>query len=284
MALGCTMMSMSETKKYYQQWETCYAMVGEHFSRIVIDLGYLRMLPMPKKGNTLLVQIVLPSHKGFSKNWLSSVISFFRGSRSEDGLPSDDEAAVLEKIGNALNVSLNAKIDVSYVGFIAGRQRCTFCFCTGEASTQEQIVHETMRQFPEHECEGSNVLVDDNWDIYTGMLFPSHQFYKQIQDSEVVTRFEKGGDPLTNPRSVDHWCYFRNESDRARFIEKVRQEGFQVDDCHDDGSGEFTFCVKLSRVDLVDRENLFKYTSHLWNLAYEHYGEYDGWGAMEMEG
>jgi hypothetical protein len=218
------------------------------------------MLPMPEKGNTLLIQIALQSY-------------------DENGFP-DDEAAILEQIGNALSVSLDTETDASYVGFIAGGQMCTFCFCIGLASAPEHFILETMQQFSEYEYAGSNLLEDDNWDIYTGGLFPAHQYYERINDSAVVTRFEEGGDPLTKPRTVDHWCYFRNESDRTRFIEIVRQEGFHVEGYHDDGSGEFTFGVQLSRVDLVDRENLFKYTSYLWNLAYEHYGDYDGWGAL----
>jgi len=201
-------------------------------------------------------------------------------SYGEEGLPTDKEVVVLERIGSALSISLNTESSTSYVGFISGAQRCTFCFCTGLTFAPEQIVLKTMQQFPEYVCEGINLLEDDSWGIYTDCLFHVHQYYEKINHSMVVTRFEERGDSLTTPRSVDHWCYFRNESDRTRFIECVCQEGFQVEDCHDGDSDEWAFGVHLSRVDLVDRQNLFEYTSYLWNLAYEHYGNYDGWGAL----
>jgi len=102
-----------------------------------------------------------------------------------------------------------------------------------------------------------------------------------IKHSSVVTRLEEGGDPLTKPRTVDHWCYFRNESGRAGFIDSVCQEGFHVDEYYEDQPDGCPFGVQISRVDLVDRKNLFEYTSHLWNLAYKHYGKYDGWGTLE---
>ena len=256
---------MKENPNYHQQWATCYATVGDHFSHVLIDLGYLRLLPMPDKRNTLMVAVLC-------------------NTSDEDGLPNDEEIAVLTRIGEVLDDSLNTSIDAAYVGFIASDKQCRFCFCTESASTHEQIISEALKQFPEYRHE-SHVLEDDNWDIYTECLFDVHQHYECIQHSTVVTRFEEDGDSLTTPRPVDHWFYFRKESDRARFIERVGKEGFQIQNCDsDDGQdGEFPFVVNVSRMDSVDLQSVFKYTSFLWNIAYEHYGIYDGWGAMAVK-
>ena len=248
---------MPENKKYYRQWATCYAMLGDDFSYVSIDLGYLRLLPIPEKGNTLRVLVSLTAPK-------------------EDGLPGTNEKIVLDKIGQALNESINAVIDASYVGFIASDKQCGFYFCIGSIFMQEQAIYETMLHFPEYQYE-TYVIEDDNWDVYTGCLFPSYQHYELVQHSSVITQLEEGGDPLTKPRSVDHWFYFRNESDRENFIESVCREGFHIEEYYEDHPGEWPFGVQISRVDLVDRQNLFKYAPHLWNLAYEHYGNYDGW-------
>jgi len=254
---------MKDHPNYYQQWATCYATVGEHFSHVLIDLGYLRLLPIPDKRHTLMVVLFLQAP-------------------NEDSLPNDDEAAVLTRIGDVLNDSLNTSIDASYVGFIASDNQCRFCFCTGTTSTHEQTVSHVMSQFPEYRY-ASHVIEDDDWDIYTEGLFHVHQHYECIKHSAVITRFEEHGDPLTKPRPVDHWFYFRNESDRTLFVEKICKEGFQIEGDYPEDfqdNGEFPFGVNISRVDSVDRQNVFEYTSFLWNLAYEHYGIYDGWGAV----
>ncbi len=250
---------MTESPKmYYPQWTICYAMLGEDFSYIALDLGYLRLLPIADKGNTMRIMVALTAPQ-------------------EDGGPGDDEKTVLEEIGHALNEAVNMEIDTCYVGFIASAQLCGFYFCTGATSIPKRIVDEALRKFPGYRCT-IDVLKEDNWQIFTECLYPAFQKYELIQHSSVVTQLEKGGDPLTKPRPVDHWCYFRNESDRVRFVEEIRKEGFHIEDYSEAHQfDEWPFGVRFSRVDLVDRQNLFKYTTRIWNLAYEHLGNYDGW-------
>ena len=253
---------MNDVPKYYPQWATCYAMLGDDFSCVSVDLGYLRMLPVSGKRNTFRVTIALQTP-------------------NEVGLPDNDEKANLDKIGHALNESINSKIDASYVGFIASNQDAGFYFCMESNSIQKQAIDNVICQFPGYMGEVF-MIEEDNWSIYTACLYPAHQHYEMIKHSAVVTRLEKGGDPLTKPRQVDHWIYFRDVSDRVRFIEKVREEGFQIDNCSEDFQDEeWPYCLQISRTDMVDRQSLFKYTSYLWNLAYEHYGNYDGWGTLE---
>ena len=94
----------------------------------------------------------------------------------------------------------------------------------------------------------------------------------------VVEKLAESGDSLRKARPVFHWCYFRNESDRSRFVERIMGEGFRVENypehLQDD---ERPFGVQISRMDLIDCQNLFEYTLFLWDLAYEHGGDYDGW-------
>ncbi len=250
---------MTETPKtYYPQWTICYAMLGEDFSYISLDLGYLRLLPISDKGNTVRITVALTAPQ-------------------EDGSPSDDEATVLEKLGHALNEAVDTMIDTCYIGFIASAKLCGFYFCTRPSSIPKQIIDETMREFPEYQC-ALDVIEEDNWQIFTECLYPAFQKHELIQHSSVVTQLEKGGDPLTKPRLVDHWCYFRTESDRACFAEEIGKEGFHIEDYSETHQfDEWPFGVRFSRVDLVDRQNLFKYTTRIWNLAYQYYGKYDGW-------
>ena len=146
---------MTENQKiYYQEWAKCFTMLGEDFSYVSIDLGYLRLLPIPKQENTLRVLVSLTNPQ-------------------DGGLPAADERIVLDQVGQALNESINAVTDSSYVGIIASNKQCRFYFCIGGTPIQVQTINETMQQFPEYQPEVF-IIEDDNWDIYTGCLFPAH--------------------------------------------------------------------------------------------------------------
>jgi regulator of RNase E activity RraB len=104
------------------------------------------------------------------------------------------------------------------------------------------------------------------------------RLFRSIQNRRVVDQLEKGGDKLTKAREVDHWLYFKTEKDRETFLLKIKTEGFSiVDKDFDNSLGTLPYRLHIKRVDKVDLESVDIYVIHLWELATECNGDYDGW-------
>lgn len=243
---------------HYKQWTNCYTLLGDDYSLLSFDLGLHRLLPREDQNNVLQVLVRIKSP-------------------DENGLPEKEEAELLDKMGQAIFAEFDRLFEISYVGFLASDKVCGFYFCVDTVFDQDNHVDRAMESFPDYEYQ-VNILEDDQWKVYTECFFPGFQRSELIQHSMVVTRLEEDHDPLAVPRKVEHWCYFRKPEDRAAFMEKIREENFHIEDTSEDLEQEhWPYGVRFSRPDKVDRETVFQFTMYLWDLAYQFYGNYDGW-------
>lgn len=243
---------------YYPQWVQYHALLEEDYSHLSFDLGLMRLLPVPDKENVLqiLLKIKAPN---------------------KDGLPSEEETETLERMGKELEKAYSAAFDVIPIGYVIAAGVCGFYFFVGSIIDYEKIAETALADFPEY-SPGVNMFENDGGAVCTEMFFPCFEQFELVQHSMVITRLEEDNDPLVVPREVDHWCYFRSAEDRAAFLEIVKNEGFQVENLSEDVEQEtWPYGVQMRRVDKVDRETVFEFTMNLWNLAYKHYGNYDGW-------
>lgn len=96
-------------------------------------------------------------------------------------------------------------------------------------------------------------------------------------DRQTVASLVAHGDPLTEPRPVDHWIYFATAEARDGFVDEVVPLGFSVADTHDDAGPPNPFCACVSRVDHVDLESIHRAVMTLFAAAKRHAGDYDGW-------
>jgi hypothetical protein len=98
------------------------------------------------------------------------------------------------------------------------------------------------------------------------------------RDSEVVKRLAGLGDVATMPRLVDHRAYFPTPADRARFIEQLRNKGFEIMQEGEGGYGKRPLSVDFRRSDPVVLEHIHPVAWELRELAASVGGDYDGWG------
>jgi len=105
-------------------------------------------------------------------------------------------------------------------------------------------------------------------------------------DRRVAEALSKGGDPLTEPRRVDHWIYFASEPPRDAFIEEARTLGFAVEDATNEPDkvvpdraafAARPFVAHIYRTDSVQLDEIHEVAWTLHELASRHGGEYDGW-------
>ena len=109
---------------------------------------------------------------------------------------------------------------------------------------------------------------------------------QSILNRRVIDNLEKNGDKLTRPREVNHWIYFKSIEDRNKYVEKVKERGFKIEDTgvSKDRDKEFKYKLRISRVDGVGQNEVDDYVLYLWELANELHGNYDGWEtSVEVE-
>ena len=58
---------------------------------------------------------------------------------------------------------------------------------------------------------------DPDWTFYGDFLYPDAERQRWIQDNRAVLELETQGDSLTAVRPVEHFLYFTDAAERARF-------------------------------------------------------------------
>lgn len=252
-----TISSAKETG-HKEEWEFYFSNVDEKLGSIFVDLGLLKIAPMLNRPNVVWVSIKMNNPR-------------------EDGLSSHEESGPLGDIEDVLVNNINAKHNSIYVGRLTSAGNRDLYFYFGDTTLYDKAISEVMVAFPKYQFDfGSKE--DKEWDGYFNFLYPSPQQFQSIQNRRVIDQLEKSGDILSKSREVFHWIYFKSESDRGKYIEKIKNDNFTIVDIGSDNSrGEFVFKLAIKRVDKVDAKSVDEYVIYLWKLANELNAEYDGW-------
>lgn len=194
-----------------------------------------------------------------------------------DGLSSDAEFDRLREIEVALTQATSASsIPVAYVGRNT-TDGCRDYYCySANGLHAERVLSEAMVPFPEYEFETGS-RSDPEWAAYFEFLYPSKRSYQMILNGRVLNRLEELGDRHEVERTVSHWAYFSSPEDRARFLEAVVRDGFELVHQDDDAGEARPFGIQVSRTHAVEFQTINTIVLTLFDLAEECNGEYDGW-------
>jgi uncharacterized protein (TIGR01619 family) len=252
-------MDREETKEVHQEeWDFYFSNVDDKPSSIAVDLGLSSVAPIRTQPNVMWVSIKMNNPR-------------------PDGLSSSDEYDTLSEIEERMTKLLASKYEASQVGRLTSNGYRDLYYYLGDTALYEQALSEIMLQFPSYEYD-YGTKSDEAWGGYFDFLYPSPRQFQSIQNRRVIDNLEEQGDTLEKERPVDHWVYFKSEVDREAFLSEIKDENFNiVTKDYDNGLGELPFRLHISRVDKVDHNSVDEYTLHLWELAQEHNGDYDGW-------
>ncbi|PZV84359.1 uncharacterized protein (TIGR01619 family) [Algoriphagus aquaeductus] len=251
--------SNSQSKVGHQEeWEFYFSNVNDKLGSIYVNLGLRKVAPIADKPNVVWVSIKMNNPR-------------------EDGLSSQEESGLLGDIEDALVEKIISKHNAIYVGRLTSAGDRDLYFYFGDTTLYDKTISEVMVAYPKYQFDfGSKE--DKEWGGYFDFLYPLPQQFQSIQNRRVIEQLEKGGDNLTKEREVFHWIYFKSESDREIFLEKIKNDNFSIVDKGSDKSyGEFAYRLQLKRVDKVDQNSVDEYVIYLWKLANEIGGDYDGW-------
>jgi uncharacterized protein (TIGR01619 family) len=247
-----------EQPNHKEDWDFYFTNVDDKLSSIAVDLGLASIAPIQDQKNVCWVSIKMLDPR-------------------EDGLSSNGESGILGDIEDELAEKMKAKHSATHVGRLTSDGNRDIYFYLCDITLVDQTISDVMISHPKYSFD-YGTKGDEKWSGYFDFLYPLPQQFQSIQNRRVIDNLEKGGDKLTKERPVDHWIYFITEQDKRQFWDRIKNEGFKiVTDDHDKSLGENPYRLHISRVDKVDQNSVDEYVIHLWKLAGELNGDYDGW-------
>lgn len=247
-----------QTNIYEEEWDFYFSRINDVPASVCVDLGLIKIAPVENRQ-----QVV----------WISVNMNHAR----EDGLSSQEESTTLGQIEDALAEAIHSKHPSIFAGRITSGGLRDFYFYLEDITLYDKTISDAMLAFPDYEYN-YGTKEDAEWSGYFEMLYPSKEELQTILNRRVTDHLEESGDPLDKEREVYHWIYFKTKDDREKFTLKVKDENFDILNMSRDKTlGEFPFLLQISRVDKVDPNSVDNYVMHLWHLAREMNGQYDGW-------
>jgi uncharacterized protein (TIGR01619 family) len=249
------------------EWDFYFTNVNDVVASLFVDLGIHDSVPDPHRP------------------WLLWSSVYFQH-QSDNGLSTSDEASILYQIEDALTQAVEESTEAELVGRITTDGRMELYFYGPRSAGFEEAVANALKSFPEYEFD-AGAQKDPEWSQYMDVLYPTPEEHQRIANRRVIDNLEEHGDSLKAPRPVSHWIYFKTSEDRSQFVAATVSSGFKVinEFVNDDKEPEYLYCVTLERVDHVDWNSINDVTLHLFRLAEQFGGDYDGWEtSVEADG
>jgi regulator of RNase E activity RraB len=246
-------------------WDFYFARINDAPASIFIDLGIRAEVPLEKRPWLLWVWIQLKAPK-------------------PDGLATNEEAASLNPIGEALEAVISATCGAQLVARVTGAGRREFYFYATEPGELQSACATAMKAFEDYKSEFGSTFQPD-WDQYL-MLFPSDNNLERMHNRRVLQELAQQGDVHEAPRKVEHWLHFADESTRTACRDTLTAIGFAVEDesVSEEESEDLRYQLVVSRIDSVDSHTINAITIELARLAREHEGAYQGWDCAVTRG
>ena len=244
-----------------EDWAIYFAPVNEdQLGSVLVDLGFNNIAPIESKSNLI-------------------TITTFMNNPTEDGLSSAEESSLLNQIEDYFIDLIVSKYNAVYPGRLKYDNKILSYFYCANTNDFENIFTEIKSHYPTYRFEYS-VKEEKNWRAYFEVLYPSPFEMQVIQNGRVIENLQKHGDKLEKERPVDHWIYFKSETDRENFLNAIKEMNFEIESKDETSSGESPFSLQLSRIDKADYESVNEYVMYLWQEAQEFNGDYDGWETL----
>jgi uncharacterized protein (TIGR01619 family) len=241
-----------------EDWAVYFSTVGENqIGSILVDLGFNNISPIESKSNLI-------------------TITTFMNNPTEDGLSSAEESSILNEIEDYFIDLIVSKYNAVYPGRLKYDSKILSYFYSEKTDEFEKTFTEIESQYPNYRFE-YNVKEEKDWRAYFEVLYPSPFEMQVIGNGKVIANLEKHNDNLEKERQVDHWIYFKFETEREKFLNAIEGMNFNIEDKSKISIGELPFALQLSRTDKVDYESVNEYVMYLWEKAQEFNGDYDGW-------
>jgi regulator of RNase E activity RraB len=244
------------------KWRFYFCRVNGSVASIYLNLGLRTEAPLASKTCLLWV-------------WV-----YFQRPRP-DGLSSSEEAPILFKIEDALDLEIAKRCDAISCGRITTEGRREFYFYGETSLALPEAIKAALENFRSYKFDYGNKR-DPEWDQYINVLYPSDENLERIANRDVLDSLEEQGDVHTVPREVQHWLYFPTDAARDLFHQAAAKAGFGVVSQFP-SDGALPFGISIKRTQSVDQAQIDQTTIDLLHMARRFDGEYDGWESPAVQ-
>jgi hypothetical protein len=195
----------------------------------------------------------------------------------DDGLVDEEESHDIGFIEDRLEMqSLRYRIG-KYVGRIISNAEVNFIFYLKMDFEWSDVITSTMEHFKEYSYEfGSRI--DSEWEVYQKLLFPTLKQWQIIANHHACDNLLQQGDTLKQKRAIEHKSYFKNDTNRQKFISLIEKEGFKTTKTAQvPYKDEIMHGVEYYRVDSPYYYDIDELSMYLIDISKSYDGEYDGW-------
>lgn len=193
----------------------------------------------------------------------------------EDGLPEKEAFEKLYRVDDSLKVLIDRSVKNEFAGTFTYQCERLGYFYVADTMGIRSKLRQLYRMEFNREDFYINIKKDEKWESYRKFLYPNEITMEYIENEKVTSKLLEAGDDLSKPRLVDHWVYFKTETDRDRFEEAIKKEGYKTD--QSSPATEKRYPIRISRKDMVDLASISNQTLALKKTAIKFRGEYDGW-------
>lgn len=256
---------LTAAQSYESDWDAYLMQVEGRPVSVVVDLGLRRVAPLADKPYATLIRTRLLRPQA-------------------NGLPGSVDSARLDSLEERLVEWLEKARGDIYAGRFTQRGIRTFHFFTGDTSGQAAALHAAFASFPEYAWLARSVA-DSAWSNYLDALYPPPRELELIRDRRLVERLQRQGDPLTRPRSVEHFLRFPSKTSRMEFLRQPGMEAFTVAEMPEADSSrkDLPYLLHLRRDDTPDMRFIDRVVMPLRDKALRMRGRYEGWETYLVE-
>lgn len=250
----------SAAPPYQEDWASYLTTIdNDKVGAILVDLGLKTIAPIKANDHRLRINVAL-------------------NAPSLNGLPSGDEHRLLGSLSDQLVQDLKSKAAAVFAGHLFCDGTLSFYFYIDVNAEHGGAIAGVFDKYPNYKYE-VQVDKETTWQTYLELLYPLPIQMQSIQNQKVVDNLKREGDKLEKKRPVDHMVYFMNEEDVDRFLNEIKENGFEVVSRERTDLDGYAWSVLLRRDDPVDAKSVDEYVLYLWQKAHDANGEYDGWGS-----
>ena len=226
-------------------------------SIITIDLGWKGVAPL-QYHNKLLVVTVLAEDE------------------QNAGFPDEEEVRVANRLQDQLIRSLEKSGQGIFVGSSTSFGQKNFFFYLTDSRHSEKIARQVLVSF---DSRKTNIEVrgDFRWAAYFNVLYPSEKELDEIRNERVLSSLQDAGDPLQEPRSIEHWLRFPSIEQGSHFMKEAQEDGFKYLEMDTQAGGERPYVFHITRKDSIHIPYIHELTWGLREKAEKYDGVYDGW-------
>ena len=198
------------------------------------------------------------------------------------GFPTEAET----RMANELQDQLLQKLERGNFGVFVGSivvpgEKQLYYYLRAEPQADE-LAQETVAAYTKRKVEAS-IAPDDTWSAYTGQLFPNQREQAEINNDGVLIRLQEAGDPLSQPRPIEHWAYFKSTKARSVFQDSLKRYSFEPIGYDTLAQSPMPYGIHFVRQDSIHTPYIHDLTWGLTQLAEGLGGAYDGWETIVVQ-